>query len=33
MLRDGAIIFGGLVGKLDALEVACGECGLRVAIR
>ena len=27
ILRDDAIIFGGLVGKLDALEVACGKCG------
>ena len=27
MLRDDAIIFGGLVGKLDALEVACRKCG------
>ena len=27
MPRDGAIIFGGLVGKLDPLDVACGKCG------
>ena len=26
MLRDGAIIFGDLIGKLDALEVACDKC-------
>jgi hypothetical protein len=27
MPRGGAIIFGDLVGKLDALEVACDKCG------
>jgi hypothetical protein len=27
MLRDGAIIFGDLAGKLDALQVACDKCG------
>jgi hypothetical protein len=27
MPRDGAITFGDLVGKLDALEVACDKCG------
>ena len=27
MPRDGAIIFGDLIGKLDALEVACDKCG------
>jgi hypothetical protein len=27
MPRDGAIIFGDLVGKLDVLKVACGKCG------
>ncbi len=26
MPRDGAIIFSDLVGKLDALEVACDKC-------
>jgi hypothetical protein len=25
--RDGAIIFSDLIGKLDALEVACDKCG------
>jgi hypothetical protein len=25
--RDGAIIFGDLLSKLDALEVACDKCG------
>jgi hypothetical protein len=25
--RDGAIIFSDLVGKLDALNVACDKCG------
>ena len=25
--RDGAIIFGDLIGQLDALEVACDKCG------
>jgi hypothetical protein len=29
MPRDGAIIFGDLVGKLDVLEVACEKCGRR----
>jgi hypothetical protein len=27
MPRDGAIIFGDLVGKLDVLNVACEKCG------
>jgi hypothetical protein len=27
MPRDGAIIFGDLVGKLDALAIACDKCG------
>jgi len=27
MPRDGAIIFGDLVGKFDALHVACDRCG------
>jgi hypothetical protein len=27
MLRDGAIIFGDLIGKLDMLHVACDKCG------
>ena len=27
MPRDGAIIFGDLVGKLDMLHVACDKCG------
>ena len=27
MPRDGAIIFGDLVGKLDVLHVACDKCG------
>ncbi len=27
MPRDGAITFGDLVGKLDALNVACDKCG------
>ena len=27
MPRDGEIIFGDLIGKLDALEVACDKCG------
>jgi hypothetical protein len=25
--RDGAIIFGDLIGKLDMLRVECGKCG------
>ena len=25
--RDGAIIFGDLIGKLDVLQVACDKCG------
>ena len=25
--RDGTIILGGLIGKLDALQVACDKCG------
>jgi hypothetical protein len=27
MPRDGAIIFGDLIGKLDMLHVACDKCG------
>ena len=27
MPRDGAIIFGDLIGKLDVLRVACDKCG------
>ena len=27
MPRDGAIIFGDLIGKLDVLHVACERCG------
>ena len=27
MPRDGAIIFGDLVGKLDVLRVECSKCG------
>jgi hypothetical protein len=27
MPRGGAIIFGDLVGKLDALNVTCDKCG------
>jgi hypothetical protein len=27
MLRDGAIILGNLLGRLDALEGACDKCG------
>jgi hypothetical protein len=27
MPRDGAIIFSDLIGKLDALRVACDKCG------
>ena len=27
MPRDGAIIFGDLIGKLDVLQVACDKCG------
>jgi hypothetical protein len=27
MPRDGAIIFGDLIGKLDVLHVACDKCG------
>jgi hypothetical protein len=27
MPRDGAIIFGDLVGKLGVLHVACDKCG------
>ena len=26
MPRDGAIIFGDLIGKLDVLRVACSKC-------
>jgi hypothetical protein len=26
MPRDGAIIFGDLIGKLDVLNVACAKC-------
>jgi hypothetical protein len=27
MPRDGAIIFGDLIGKLDVLQVECVKCG------
>ena len=27
MPRDEAIIFAGLIGKLDLLHVACDKCG------
>ena len=27
MPRDGAILFGDLIGKLDVLRVACDKCG------
>jgi hypothetical protein len=27
MPRDGAIIFGDLIGKLDMLRVSCDKCG------
>jgi hypothetical protein len=27
MPRDGSIIFGDLIGKLDVLRVVCDECG------
>ena len=27
MPRDGAIIFGDLIGKLDVLRVSCDKCG------
>ena len=27
MLRDGAIIFADLVGKVDVLRVSCDKCG------
>jgi hypothetical protein len=27
MPRDGAIMFGDLIGKLDMLRVACEKCG------
>jgi hypothetical protein len=27
MPRDGAILFGDLIGKLDVLHVACDKCG------
>jgi len=27
MPRDGATIFGDLIGKLDTVHVACGKCG------
>ena len=27
MPRDGAIIFGDLIGKLDVLRIECIECG------
>ena len=26
-LRDGAIIFGQLIGKLDVLRIECAKCG------
>jgi hypothetical protein len=27
MPRDGAIIFGDLIGKLDMVRIECGKCG------
>jgi hypothetical protein len=27
MPRDGAIVFGDLIGKLDVLRVSCDKCG------
>ena len=27
MPRDGAIIFGDLIGKLDMLRIECPKCG------
>jgi hypothetical protein len=27
MPRDGAIVFGDLIGKLDDLRVSCEKCG------
>jgi hypothetical protein len=27
MPRDGAIIFGDLIGKLDVLRIVCAKCG------
>jgi len=27
MPREGAIVFGDLIGKLDVLRVTCGQCG------
>ena len=27
MLRDGAIVFSDLIGKLDMLRVTCDKCG------
>ncbi len=27
MLRDGAIIFGDLIGKLDVPRIECAKCG------
>lgn len=27
MPRDGAIVFGDLIGKLGVLKIACGKCG------
>jgi len=32
MPRDGAIFFGDLVGKLDALRVGCAKAGGRASI-
>jgi hypothetical protein len=31
MPRDGAIIFGDLIGKLDVLRIECAKCGARHA--
>jgi hypothetical protein len=33
MPRDGAIIFGDLIGKLEMLHVACDKCGRNGAER
>jgi len=33
MPRDGAIIFGDLVGKLDTVRIECPKCGPRASAR
>jgi len=32
MPRDGVIIFGNLIGKLDMLRIECPKCGRSVVI-